>query len=161
MARLVRAQALPLDFIAGLFIFLLLLAYFLALWDIFAIRYGEQSSRNSAELSAILLSDQLIGSGGMPENWTQNANGTGMVGIARVPGQIDHAKLSALQAMPYEDAKRLMGISHDFFIKVEDSDGVLYSLFGQEPEARQRAVEVTRIASLNGTTVFLRVQLYE
>ena len=61
-----KGQSLPLDFIAALFIFLVLMAYFFVIWDIFSENYSSRSARADREMSAILLSDQLAGHTGTP-----------------------------------------------------------------------------------------------
>ena len=168
-----KGQAIPLDFMVALFIFLVLLAYFIMLWNIFSESYSSHSERVDRELSAIVLSDQLVGHTGSPENWTESPENANSIGLASSPGVLDSHKLCALFGMQYGIdnctsnglqygyAKSIFGLDKDFFLKVESPGGVLFATMGEQPENASRAAEVTRIAMLDGSAVFLRVQVYD
>ena len=172
-ARAMKGQSLPLDFMIALFIFLALLAYFLVVWDIFSENYTSRSGRVSRELSAIMLSDQLVDYTGSPENWTGSPENATSIGLAIRPGVLDSHKLCALfgqnytyancnqTGLQYGYAKSIFGIDKDFFVKVESPGGMLYAILGEQPENASRAAEVTRIAMLDGNVVFVRVQVYD
>lgn len=154
-------QALPIDFMGALFIFLVMFALFLILWDMHSARYFSHSIRTADEIAAISVSDQLAGFQGSPENWAAAPESAAMIGLARTPGELDGAKMAALQSLSYADAKRIFGFERDFFIKVEDLLGVRYAESGVEPGNATRAIEASRAAAYNGTTVFVRVMVYE
>ena len=168
-----KGQALPLDFMVALFIFLVLLAYFIMLWNVFSENYSSHSERVERELSAIVLSDQLAGSTGSPENWTELPESAKSIGLAIRPGVLDSHKLCALFGMQYSIAnctspglqygyaKSIFGVDKDFFVKVESPGGVRLATMGEQPENASRAAEVTRVAMLDGSAVFLRVQVYD
>jgi hypothetical protein len=168
-----KGQSLPLDFMVALFIFLVLLAYFLVIWDLFSENYTSRSDRVNGELSAIMLSDQLAGYTGSPENWTESPENAASIGLAIRPGELDSHKLCALfgpqytyascnqSGLQYGFAKSIFGIDKDFFVRVESPDGMLYAAMGEQPENASRAAEVTRIATLDGNVVFLKVQVYD
>jgi hypothetical protein len=172
LARL-KGQSLPLDFMVALFIFLVLLAYFLVVWDVFSDSYNSHTERVARELSAITLSDQLVGHFGSPENWTESPETAASIGLAMRPGELDSHKLCALfgtqyvhagcnlTGLQYGYAKTIFGLDKDFFVKVESPGGVLFATMGEQPENASRATEVTRIAMLDGSAVFLRVQVYD
>jgi hypothetical protein len=158
---------------AALFIFLVLMAYFFVIWDIFSENYSSRSARADREMSAILLSDQLAGHTGTPENWTESPQDASSIGLASRPGELDSHKLCALfgpncyygscslPGLQYAYAKQIFGLDKDFYIKVESPGGVLYAAMGDQPQNATRAAEVTRIAMLDGNAVFLRVQSYD
>ena len=156
-----KGQALPVDFMFAMTLFVIVLAYFMVIWDIFLESFDSHSSRVDFELSAIIVSDQLVGHAGSPENWTESPNNASSIGVASRAGEIDSHKLDALSGMPYAYLKRSLGMDRNFFIKVDDSSGVLYATAGQQPGNTTRSVEVTRSAILNNTVVFVRVQVYE
>jgi hypothetical protein len=168
-----KGQSLPLDFMAALFIFMLMLAYFFVMWDIFFDNYSAHSERVERELSAITLADQLAGSAGSPENWTDAPQAAASIGLAIRPGELDSHKLCALfgtqynhanctlPGLEYAYAKQVFGVDKDFFVKVESPGGVLYATLGEQQETASRAIEVTRIATLEGSAVFVRVQVYD
>ena len=145
----------------GLFLFLVLFAYFMIIWNIFLESYDSHVSRTDSELSAIVAADQLVSHTGSPENWTEAPENASSVGLAFRPGELDPHKLTAMSSMSYAYLKQTLGMDKDFLVKVESKTGELYALAGQQPGNTTRAVEVTRIAMLNGTAVFLRVQVYE
>ena len=168
-----RGQSLPLDFMVALFIFLLLLTYFLVIWDIFSDSYASHTDRVAREISAITLSDQLAGSAGSPDNWTESPVNASTIGLAIRPGELDSHKLCALfgqnythlgcnqSGLQYGYAKSIFGVDKDFFIKVESPGGVLFATMGEQPANASRAAEVTRVAMLEGSAVFVRVQVYD
>jgi hypothetical protein len=157
----------------ALFIFLVLLVYFLVVWDIFSDNYSSHNERVARELSSITLSDQLSGHTGSPENWTLSPENAASIGLAIRPGELDSHKLCALfgtqyvhdgcnqTGLAYGYAKAIFGMDKDFFIKVESPGGVLFATMGEQSGNASRAAEVTRIAMLEGSAVFLRVQVYD
>ncbi len=159
-ARRTRGQAVPIDFMAGLFIFLVLLAYFLVQWSIYSSRYLEQTQIRDTETSAIRLANQLVSSSGQPYNWTAAPLFAQSIGIARKQNELDSYKISALSAIPYANAKQLLGMDRNFWIRIESADGIRYATIGQQPGNTTMAVDVTRIAVLGGNAVNVRVQVY-
>lgn len=159
--RMQKGQSIPLDFMVALFLFLLLMTYFILLWDIYSVRYKEQSARISTELSAIIIADQLVSSPGSPENWTLNATGAQSIGLAISPNRLDWGKAQAFSAVPYAYQKILLGSDKEFYMKIEGTNGVLYFVTGAQPANASRAIEVVRVATLNSSAVFVKVQVYE
>ena len=159
--RHARGQAIPLDFMAGLFIFLVLLAYFIVLWDIFSTSYIEHAESNRLESRAIGIAGQLVSSSGQPFNWTSAPLSAQSIGLASKPYQLDPYRISALSSLPYANAKLLLGTDRDFFIKIETPEGARIATLGVEPGNTTRSVEVSRLGSYNGQPMFVRVRLYE
>lgn len=159
-ARLSKGQAVPIDFMAGLFIFLIILAYFLVQWSIYSNRYLEQTQMRDTETSAIRLANQLVTSGGQPYNWTFAPLAAQSIGIAKKPNELDSYKVSALAALPYANAKQLLGMDQDFWVRIESPEGAIQETIGIQPENSARAVEVTRVAVMDGDIVDVRVQVY-
>ena len=159
-----RGQGVPIDFVAGLFIFLVMLAYFLLLWDSYSERYVAAASSIDMETTAIGVADQLVSTGGMPNNWTADPLSAQSIGLAWRQNEIDPYRLSALSSLPYANAKRLLGAGREIMIKIETLDGGrLATISASEAETgdSSKAVEVTRMAMLNGSVVNVKVQVYE
>lgn len=156
-----RGQAVPLDFMSGLFIFMVLLVYFVILWDMFSMRYIERANSLDMESHAISIAESLVSSPGQPFNWTESPLAAQSLGIASRPNCLDPYRISALQSLPYANAKRLLGTDYDFLVKIESDEGARYATLGQEPGNTTRIVEVSRVASYQGSTAIVRVQLYE
>jgi hypothetical protein len=157
-----RGQAIPLDFMAGLFIFIVLLSYFMLLWNMFTTQYADHADSGSSETEAIAVAEQLVSSTGTPFNWTLNPLTAQSIGFASRPNQLDPARVAAFGAVPYANAKQLLGIDRDFQVKIETPAGARYATFGQQAgNGTNRSVEVTRIATYNGQAVNVRVQVYD
>ena len=159
MAR--KGQGVPIDFVAGLFIFLVMLSYFLILWDSYSQRYSEMASSIELETTAIGIADQLVSTGGSPNNWTMNPLTAQSIGLAWRQNELDPYRLAALSALPYANAKKILGVGQEFAIKVETLEGGRLSTVGSETGNSSKAVEVTRVARMNGSSVNVKVQVYE
>lgn len=156
-----KGQAIPLDFMAALFIFLVIFAYFVVLWDIYSTRYIEHGEGGNLESHAISIAENLVSSPGHPFNWTLSPLSAQSAGLASMPNRLDTYRIAALESMPYANAKRLLGTDSDFLIKIESPEGARYSTMGMEAVNATRKIEVTRIATYNGAPAFVKVQLYE
>jgi len=157
-----KAQVNPIDFMAAMFIFMILFGYFMILWNMFSMRYVERSGMLDCELGSIAIADQLVSSRGYGNNWTAAPAGAESFGFASRPNELDWARISAFASVPYENQKRILGTSDDFLIKIEDSDGASYAQMGKA-EGNQTyncLIEVTRMAMLYGKIVNVRVRVY-
>lgn len=158
--RSAKGQGVPIDFMVGTFIFLVLLAVFFVLWDSSSQNYLDYASTVDMELSAISLADRLVSFGGSPQNWTMAPLSAQAIGLAPKQNELDSYRIAALASLPYGNAKRLLAVDRDFTVKIEALGGGRLATIGQEAYNATKAVEVTRIAMLNGTAVNVRVQVY-
>jgi len=155
-----KAQTIPLDFMSGFFIFLLLVAYFLIQWDLFSSRFAERAQRGDLGLGAITISEMLVHTPGEPENWTQAPLSVKSVGLAQRQNLLDWNKVAAFSSLPYANAREALGTDHDFLVVIETPDGVRFASIGQDGNSTH-AAEVTRVAVLNDTIVQVKVRLYD
>ncbi len=161
-----KAQANPIDFMAAVFIFMVVFGYFMILWNIFSLRYAERAETLDCELSSIAIADHLVNFGGYGDNWTTAPQSAQSVGFANRPNELDWARISSFASLPYASQKQLLGTAHDFLIRIESPDGASYVRIGQDwsgqaQNSSARSSEVTRLAMFNGTIVDLRVRIYE
>ncbi len=156
-----KGQAVPIDFIVGLFIFLVLLAYFFILWDIYSIRYFETAKSRDRDIASLSITDALVNSPGHPENWAQDPLNAQAIGLCSRPNELSSEKIAAFSSIPYANAKQMLGIDEEFFVKIETSEGARYASIGVEANNSSTILEVSRVALLNNTIVNVRVQLYE
>ena len=156
-----RGQSVPMDFVAGLFIFLVMLAYFLMLWDSYSQRYISAASSIDMETTAIGIADQLVSTGGSPNNWTADPLSAQSIGLAWRQNELDPYRLASLSSLPYTNAKRILGVGREFAIKIETLDGGRLATIGNEAYNSSKAIEVTRVAMMNGSAVNVKVQVYE
>ncbi len=156
-----RGQSVPLDLLAGLAVSLLMLAYFIALWGSFADRYYELFRKDSRDVELLSISDALVSSPGIPENWTSAPQQAQLIGLARSPRILDQDRIDALSGMAYADSKHLLGLDRDFLIVVEGLDGTRYATIGLDAANSSSVSEVSRLAMLNGAEVRVKVRIYE
>ena len=156
-----KGQGVPIDFVAGLFIFLVMLTYFLLLWDSYSQRYIATASTIAMETTAMGVADQLVSTGGSPNNWTASPLTAQSIGLSWRQNELDPYRLSALSSLPYANAKKILGVDREFAIKIETLDGGRMATLGSEASNSSKAVEVTRVARINGSTVNVKVQIYE
>lgn len=155
-----RGQGIPLDFVAGLFIFMVLLAYFIILWDMFATRYVEFGQDLSLESDAISLANRLAVSQGSPYNWSAEPSAASSVGLASRPNVIDPGKVAALQSLSYAEAKDALSVDFDFLLKLESLNGTRLETIGNESGMGGKAVEVSRAVVYRGNAARLLVRAY-
>ena len=155
-----KGQAIPLDFAAGLFIFMLLVAYFLIQWDLFSTRFAEKAEKSGLDSGAIEISEMLVHGGGSPQNWTDAPELAQSIGFASSQNVIDWNRVAAFESLPYANAKQVLGIDREFLVVIETPDGARYATIGQDGNST-RAAEVVRIAVVNNTVVHVKVRLYE
>ena len=99
-----RGQGVPIDFMVGTFIFFVLLAVFLALWDNSSQNYADYAATVDMELSAISLADRLVSFGGSPQNWTMAPLTADAIGLAPKPNELDPYRIAALAPPPPKKA---------------------------------------------------------
>ncbi|VVC00891.1 Uncharacterised protein [uncultured archaeon] len=162
MASVKKGQAIPIDLMAGLFIFLVLIAYFMILWDIYSLRYFETMDKTNSDMEVLAVSDALVSSPGLPENWTAAPLDAKAIGLAKKPNELDPYKVSALSSLPYANARQMLGLDRDFYINIGTPEGASIAVMGQAPAGNvSRASEITRVALYNGQIVHVRVRIYE
>lgn len=155
-----KGQIAGLDLIAGLSISLLILSFYIILWDSYSWRYQELSGKDSRDSSALAISDALVNSPGYPANWSLNPMNATMIGFAQSQNVLDPDKVNSFFNLSYADAKTLLGIQQDFFMDIRTPDGYGYAAMGAEPGNSTAVSEIIRIALLNNQAVWIRVRLY-
>lgn len=155
-----KGQAISLDFVVSLAVAVLILAYFVILWSIFSDRYYDFFRKDSAETALLAVSDALVSSPGYPDNWTLAPNESQMIGLAKTQNVLDPEKVAAFFNMTYNDTKRILGLQQDFFIEIVTPYGFEYGESGMNSTANRTLSEMSRIAMLNGETVWVKVRIY-
>ena len=156
-----RGQTVSIDLIAGISISLLILAYYLVVWNSMAGAYEDAFRKEDSEIALLTMGDMLVNSPGNPENWTMNASGAQAIGLASRPGVLDFYKVVAFSEMPYAYVKHKFGISSEFLVKIESPDGIRYATVGNESEPSNVSSQMSRLATMDGKPVVVRVQIYE
>ena len=168
-----KGQAVVLDMIAGLFIFLVLFSYFIILWGLFSERFADSAKQEELETRAISVAENLVGGPGHPFNWAEDPSSAQSIGISPLPNKLDPVRMDALANLSntnhaaYAIAKQALGVgtensTTEFYIRVESRNGTtVYSEMGVQSQNSSRLVEVSRLATLDGQMVNVKVQVYE
>jgi hypothetical protein len=134
-----RSQIFSFDFISSIVMFLIFfLIFFLVYSQLKAETAGAEASRN-AENTAALLSDQLIGTAGVPTNWT---NGTVVtIGLAPEEGVLSYLKVGQLNNLSYPGSKSFLALNQfEYFLNISTIGGVQRFSYGQYPPANSTSV---------------------
>ena len=156
-----RGQAQSLDALVALISFALLMVFVLSIWADISKQAEQSVSISRLESTAIAVSDQLVQSPGVPYNWETSPLSVVSVGLASSPGVLSQAKLANLSALNYSSARTALGVDRNFYVVVSDTNwSSLYSL-GNVSAQSNLSIGVTRMGTLNGQAVRIRVVVYE
>lgn len=156
-----RGQSLIIDYMAGAFLFLVMFAFFFAIWGIYANMYFSAQARMELDSTVLAVSQSLLSSGGEPWNWTADPPSAKRIGIASRQNVLDRTGIDALESLPYAQQKIKLGIDRDFVIRIDSMEGARLATIGSEPNSTTRSVEISRFATLDGKPVTLRLMAYD
>jgi hypothetical protein len=151
---------MSIDIMASVALSLILIVYFVLIWQRAATGYVLSDRRISNEMSLLSAADLLISSPGYPENWTLNYSSAESFGIAKTPGVLDRAKVNALAGVPYGYLAYRFSMERDFSIVVEDYAGVRYLDTGAPNNNTNITVQATRVAVMDGVPMFVKVRIH-
>jgi hypothetical protein len=136
------------------------MAYFLILWSLFTGAYSSALTVRSDESQCMLIAQQLVDSSGQPFNWTASPLNASSIGLASTPGVLDNSRVAAFFALPYGNAKQLVGASQNFYVGLVGENGEAIASIGNGTANSTTSVELTRVAVYNGSIVDLEVRVY-
>ncbi|MEK6941884.1 MAG: hypothetical protein AABW85_03440 [archaeon] len=162
-----RGQIFSTDLIIAGAVFLLIATMTILYSNQMAQNISATETANAREQAAIAAANSLVYSPGTPGNWENYPEITGVesIGIAKTRNEIDSQKLGRiilLSQTNYTEIKDLLGLSkYGFFVSVQNmqNNQPIYQ-FGTLPLAEKETSTVNRIATLNGSDIILRVQVY-
>jgi len=151
-----KAQIWSTDFVMSAVIFLLALGLILFAWNYTSTSISQRNELGSAENIAMMVSDALIRTPGIPENW--NSSTVISPGLASRENVLDSTKVDAFINMSYEYTKTLLGLErYHFCFRLLDPNGSLMQnehgqnlTIGQHPENSQLVIPVQRYVLYNG-----------
>lgn len=147
------------DFVASLVIFLLVLIPLLFVWNYINIQNMEQRTFDEIETLALKVSDSLIRTKGIPENW--NSSNVNVIGLASEENVLNFAKVSEFIYMgnnEYTLTKNILIGKYDFFFSITDLNGTQYGTIGNKP-ADRTIVPVERYCMYNERIVKIELAL--
>ena len=104
-----RGQVWSMDFVASVTVFFLVLTVLFFTWEYTTFQNTDQMIFNEMENKALMLSDPLIRTRGLPEYW--NDSNVEILGLASEENVLNESKLLILVGMDYGNVKSLLGIS--------------------------------------------------
>ncbi len=152
-----KAQIWSIDFASSLTIFIIVLASVFLAWNYLSAQTQEQRAMDSMELFALEVSDALVRTPGIPEDW--NSSYVEVVGLASHENVIDPDKLNATESMGYDRLRLLMTGGYDFYLIISDINGTTYLEKGSLPQNRT-TVPVERYANYGDRIVKMKLCLW-
>lgn len=165
--RTKRGQIGSIDTLVATIIFALMVVFIMMFWFISIGSIENVTAKNRLGTSAITISEILLKSPGVPENWEQNYSTAESLGLAvsyNDQNVLSDEKLEEFMEIPYYDAKELLGLdnSSEFYFMIEDMDYNRLYEAGMMENYSDRVVSITRFAVLsNSEPVRMRLMVYE
>ncbi|NIO23056.1 MAG: hypothetical protein GTN38_03465 [Candidatus Aenigmarchaeota archaeon] len=154
-----KGQVWSLDFVTSLVIFTLVLIPLLFVWNYVNIQNMEQRTFDEIETLALSISDSLIRTKGVPENW--NSSNVNVIGLAEGENVLSIPKVSEFLYMgnnEYDLTKNILVGRYDFFFSITDLNGTVYGTAGSKP-ADRTIVPVERYCLYNNRVVKIELAL--
>ncbi len=157
-----KGQMSSVDFLFASIIFVFILAFFTGFWYVTTGDLDNTIKRNRLEATAVVASDLLIKSPGVPSNWTENPSTILAIGLVSQHNVFDKIKLENFTSLDYNSSSELLGLSQSqgFYFYIEDLDGNRKYQTGNS-SANGQVVFITRYGILNGQKVKMRLMIYE
>lgn len=164
-----KGQVSSVDAIVASMIFAILLIFLIAFWFVSIDSIGNVTAKNTLQTPAIAISDLLLKSPGVPENWENDTSSLKVIGLAVSDTDhnvLDMEKLDNFTALEYNMSRELFGLdeSREFYFMVEDiNHNMLYEAGNPNITESRRAVSISRFALLeeNLQRVRMRLIVYE
>lgn len=155
-----KGQMNSIDITLALLIFVFLLVFIITFWFVTTIEIENTIKKNKMEAAAVSISDLLIKTQGLPNNWEENANNTQMLGLATYSQNVlDENKLANFTNLTYENAKELLGVDYEFYFYIEDLEKNRLYATGNST-FQEQIVSITRFGILNEEKVIMRVMVH-
>jgi hypothetical protein len=152
-----KGQVWSLDFAVSVTIFLLILVPFLMIFGYIMNQNTERAALDDMGVSALSISDSLVRAAGVPQDW--NATTVELVGLADTENVLDEGKVALFDSLGYDKLKSVMSKGYDFYMKISDLNGTVYTEKGSLP-GRVTIVPVERYAVYRNRVVKLQLYLW-
>ncbi len=161
-----RAQIWSMDFLMSAFIFLITLGMMVFAWNYTSTRILQQNEAGPADNTLIMVSDALVRTQGVPEDWNQST--VTSVGLASRDNVLNATKVDMFINMSYEYMKTLLGLErYDFHFSVKHLNGsVMQNTKGQNltagkyPQDSELVVPIQRYVMYNGSPARLDLVIW-
>ena len=163
-----KGQAMAMDLLFAIMIFLLLLNAGLSIWKSNASFLEGQGTFNELQLEAARAADNLVRAAGTPDNWEEKPiSEATAIGLAKRDLVLDDAKVSRFiqlaadfESGDYNETRIRLLAGRDFYFKLS-RDGAPLVETGKPPDLeRLWAVDVKRIVKYGGEPAVAELTLY-
>lgn len=154
-----KGQVNTLDFLIAVLVYAVVLIFIVGFWFASMMEIDRMVERNRMDSAAITISDLLIKSPGVPENWEEGPSGAGTLGLAGSQNVLDPEKVSNFTSLDYNSSKEVLGVEGDFYFYVEDLEGNRLYETGLA-ELGEGVVPVMRFGVLEGEIVRMVVVVH-
>ncbi len=156
-----KGQLTTLDLIVSSMIFLSIVVMFMWSWgEANAVVMGAEQMNDYRHKATDLL-DILLKTRGMPEHWEDSDNLTNVssLGLVSEPGVLDRSKLRAFEQMPYQEARRVLGLTHEgYYMELLNKRNRTLYTFGRDS---REFITLERPALLDGDFVTFKLGLFD
>jgi hypothetical protein len=160
-----KGQLWSFDMAASVVIFFSALVAFMFAWNYMAMQNSQDTDMKEMNTLAMMLSDQLVRTPGIPSDWTSST--VSSIGLASGENVLNATKLGELLNLDYGSAKTMLGLArYEMLIEVNYTDGTPVYVGGRQVSYGNAAsgavtvVPVDRRALLDGKVVGLRLTLW-
>ena len=163
-----RGQAMAIDLLFAVMIFLLLLNAGLSIWKSNASFLEGQGTFNELQLEAAMAADQLVRTAGTPDNWEERpiAEATA-IGLAKRDLVLDDAKVNRFIQLAadfgsgdYNETRLRLLAGRDFYFKLSRNGAPLAETGKPSDIERLWAVDVRRVVKYGGEPAVAELTLY-
>lgn len=120
-----KGVAFSTDMAIAIFIFLALFISITIAWNSVLDSSSRNTQRKDTEMLLLRIADELVRSGGYPQNWEENPSNAITIGLAESDRILDSEKIQAFLDMDYETAKDILKTGgYDFQLRLVNNGSV-------------------------------------
>jgi len=160
------------DALVANIIFALLLTFFVIFWYVTIANMENVTTKNEFEKSAVMITDILLKSPGVPQDWEENPPAAETIGLAIAADDqnvLSRRKVENFTAMDYNTTKGILGLDEttEYYFLLEDLGGnIIYEAGNSDITGEKTVISIVRFAVLGEggritDPVRMRMMLYE
>ena len=160
-----RGQLWSFDMAASVLMFFTAFMAFMFAWNYIAMQNSQDMEIRRMTDSAMMVSDQLVRTAGIPSDWTYST--VSSLGLASGDNVLNATKLGELLNLGYGQAKAMLGLAeYEMLVEVMYVNGTIVSAggspvsYGSLPSGARLVVPVERYALLDSNIVKLDLTLW-
>lgn len=133
-----KGQVFGSDFVVSAVLFLIILFASVELWNTAAVKYSSSDSNELMQKKIVSITDALIKTEGIPNNWTNET--VKLIGVSEKTIQVlNREKLAEMKKISYSNLKSILGVSdYEVYLVFENSTGNTINIDGELLEYGQK-----------------------